>query len=382
MMLRLSGAPHLVTHKDTRTIMLLVLIALLPTSAAGVYLFGWNALMLIAVSCIGAVASEWAWQKLAKKPVRIGDLSALVTGLILALNLPASAPWWIALIGSVFAIIVVKQLYGGIGHNFMNPAMAARAMLLASWPARMTTWVLPTCFSGADAVSSATALAGGQFSYLDLFIGNVPGTIGEVCKVAILVGFAFLLITDVIKWRVPVIFLSTTADETGACFGGLLAEIFAYEEDAWAPALRHMGFYLGKYIYLLDAYDDLDRDAETGSFNPLLPVRKRMVESGDDFDGYMRSLLNMLMASCCRAFEALPIVENVDILRNILYSGVWTKFEEIYAKRTGTGADAGSSPDEDPGPADGEDAVPSAEEDPGPETEPGEGPGQSRETTV
>ena len=173
-----------------------------------------------------------------------------------------------------------------------------------------------------------------------------------------------------------------TADETGACFGGLLAEIFAYEEDAWAPALRHMGFYLGKYIYLLDAYDDLDKDAETGSFNPLLPVRKRMVESGDDFDGYMRSLLNMLMASCCRAFEALPIVENVDILRNILYSGVWTKFEEIYAKRTGTGADAGSSPDEDPGPADGEDAVPSAEEDPGPETEPGEGPGQSRETTV
>lgn len=211
MMLRLSGAPHLVTHKDTRAIMLMVLIALLPTSIAGVYYFGWNALMLIAVSCIAAVASEWAWQKAAKKPVRIGDLSALVTGLILALNLPSTAPWWIAAIGSVFAIIVVKQLYGGIGHNFMNPAMAARAMLLASWPARMTAWVLPTCFSGVDAVSSATALAGGSFSYLDLFLGNVPGTIGEVCKTAILLGFVFLLVTDVIKWRVPVIFLGTTA---------------------------------------------------------------------------------------------------------------------------------------------------------------------------
>ncbi|MDO4739836.1 MAG: RnfABCDGE type electron transport complex subunit D [Eubacteriales bacterium] len=211
MMLRLSGAPHLVTRKDTRAIMLLVLAALLPTTVAGVYYFGWNALMLIAVSCVSAVGSEWLWQKLAKKPVRIGDFSALVTGLILALNLPSTAPWWIALIGSVFAIIVVKQLYGGIGHNFMNPAMAARAMLLASWPARMTTWVLPSGFGAADAVSSATALAGEQFSKLDLFLGNVPGTIGEVCKVAILAGFVLLLCTDVIKWRIPVVFVGVTA---------------------------------------------------------------------------------------------------------------------------------------------------------------------------
>ena len=262
MMLRLSGAPHLVTHKDTRTIMLLVLIALLPTSAAGVYLFGWNALMLIAVSCIGAVVSEWAWQKLAKKPVRIGDLSALVTGLILALNLPASAPWWIALIGSVFAVVIVKQLYGGIGHNFMNPAMAARAMLLASWPARMTTWLLPAPIgSGVDAVSSATFLAGGDFSYLDLFLGNVPGTIGEVCKAAVLLGFVFLLVTDVIKWRIPVIFMATTAlctwafgsgsfnfagDPLAAVLSGgvMFGAVFMATDYTTSPMTAH-----GQYIY-------------------------------------------------------------------------------------------------------------------------------------
>ncbi|MDO5477127.1 MAG: DUF5685 family protein [Eubacteriales bacterium] len=125
-----------------------------------------------------------------------------------------------------------------------------------------------------------------------------------------------------------------SADPAGACFGDLLGEIFAVFEDEWTVPLRQMGFYLGKYIYLLDAYDDLEKDAASGSFNPLLPVRSRMEESGGDFDSYVRSVLTMQMASCCRAFEALPIVENVDILRNILYAGVWTKFEEIYARHT------------------------------------------------
>ena len=127
----------------------------------------------------------------------------------------------------------------------------------------------------------------------------------------------------------------TTPDEAGACFGDLMAELFAYRQDMWEQPLRRMGFYLGKFIYLLDAYDDLEDDAESGSFNPLLPVRTRMQAGGSDFDAYVRALLTMLMASCTRAFEALPIVENIDILRNILYAGVWTKFEEIYAKRTG-----------------------------------------------
>ena len=124
-------------------------------------------------------------------------------------------------------------------------------------------------------------------------------------------------------------------DQAGACFGDLMAELFAFQHDEWEEPLRRMGYSLGKFIYLLDAYDDLEDDADSGSFNPLLPVRARMQEQGTDFNGYMRTLLTMLMASCTRAFEILPIVKNIDILRNILYAGVWTKFEEIYAKRTG-----------------------------------------------
>ncbi len=127
-----------------------------------------------------------------------------------------------------------------------------------------------------------------------------------------------------------------SADQAGACFGELLGEIFAVQSDAWEIPLRKTGFHLGKYIYLLDAYDDLEKDASSGSFNPLLPIRDRMAETGGDFNNYVRTLLTMQIASCCRAFEALPIVENIDILRNILYAGVWTKFEEIYAQRTGT----------------------------------------------
>ena len=137
-------------------------------------------------------------------------------------------------------------------------------------------------------------------------------------------------------------------DQAGACFGDLMAELFAFRHDEWEEPLRRMGYYLGKFIYLLDAYDDLEDDAVSGSFNPLLPVRARMQENGADFNGYMRTLLTMLMASCTRAFEILPIVQNVDILRNILYAGVWTKFEEIYAKRTGACPDDNGSQHQDP----------------------------------
>ena len=125
------------------------------------------------------------------------------------------------------------------------------------------------------------------------------------------------------------------ADMAGGCFGELMAELFAYRQDVWEEPLRRTGFFLGKYIDLLDAYDDLEKDEKSGNFNPLLPVQRRMIEQGADFDAYVRSLLTMLMASCTRAFETLPIVENIDILRNILYAGVWIKFEEIFARRTG-----------------------------------------------
>ena len=213
MNLTISTAPHIRCKDSVKTIMRDVLIALLPTTAAGIYLFGLNSALIVAVSVASAVLAEFVWQKLAKRPVRVKDLSAAVTGLIFALNLPPTAPWWMAMIGSAFAIIVVKQLFGGIGDNFLNPALAARALLLASWPARMTQFVLPAYFSGADAVTSATVLSesGLQTTYLDMFLGRIPGTIGEVCKVAILIGFAYLLIRRVISWQVPVIILAVVA---------------------------------------------------------------------------------------------------------------------------------------------------------------------------
>lgn len=211
MKLFISTAPHIRCKDNTAAIMRDVIIALFPTTAAGIYLFGLNAALIVAISTLSAVAAEWIWQKLAKQPVRISDLSAAVTGLILGLNLPPSAPWWLAVIGSFIAIILVKQMFGGIGGNFMNPAMLARAVLLASWPVRMTAYTLPTYWSGADVVSSATVLGGYEAGIQEMFLGNIPGSIGEVCKAAILIGFAYLLIKKVVSWRIPVIFMAVAA---------------------------------------------------------------------------------------------------------------------------------------------------------------------------
>ncbi len=204
MNLRISTSPHIHHPVTTQKLMGYVLLALLPCTAMGVYAFGLQALLLLSVSSVTAVLCEYVWQKVAKKPVRINDLSALVTGVILGLNLPANAPWWIAMIGSAFAVLIVKQLFGGLGDNFLNPAMAARAVLLASWPVHMTSFVAPTFFSGVDAVTSATPLATRSASLMSLFMGNVPGCIGEVSKVAILVGLIILLVTRTVTWHIPV----------------------------------------------------------------------------------------------------------------------------------------------------------------------------------
>lgn len=207
MKLNLSPAPHVHSSQSTRTLMLHVIIALIPCAAFGVWSFGVNALTLMLVSVLSAVLFEFLWQKLTKSPVRIGDLSAVVTGLILALNLPSGAPWWLAVVGSAFAIVIVKGLFGGLGDNFINPALAARAVLLASWPRYMTSWLKP----GADAVSAATPLVSrGSYTTAQLFLGQIPGSIGEVCKWAILLGFAWLLITRTISWRIPVAMVAST----------------------------------------------------------------------------------------------------------------------------------------------------------------------------
>jgi len=214
-----SHAPHIKSKDDTRTIMFDVIIALLPILIAGTVIMGYRAAILSAVCVAASVFFEWAWQKILKKPITICDLSAAVTGLILALNLPVTLPFWMAIVGCFFAIIVVKQFFGGLGHNFMNPALAGRAFLLTSWAMEMTTWIKPfekiSLFSNADVVSSATPLGllkAGEVnlpSYLDLFLGNIGGCIGEVSALAILIGAAYLLYRRVIDFKVPLIYILT-----------------------------------------------------------------------------------------------------------------------------------------------------------------------------
>ena len=175
--------------------------------------FGLRALILIVAAIISAVFFEWLYEKITKKPVTINDLSAVVTGLLLAMNLPASAPVWVAIVGSAFAIIFAKQLFGGLGQNFINPALAGRAFLLASYPTEMTTWVVPNGLA-ADAATYATPLAQLKNGTLDaslgqLVMGQVGGTIGETCAIALIIGGIYLLYKHVISWKIPVIYIAT-----------------------------------------------------------------------------------------------------------------------------------------------------------------------------
>ncbi len=215
-----SHSPHIAGSDTVSKIMLDVIIALIPALIAGCMVFGMRALIVTLVCVISCIAAEYIWAKILKKPNPTGDLSAVVTGMLLAFNLPASIPLWMAVIGSVFAIIVVKQFFGGIGHNFMNPALGARAFLLASWALSMTTWYAPgtllPLFGTPDAISSATPLAayaegGAAYDYMTLFLGNHGGCIGETSALAILIGAAYLIAKDVIRIRVPLVFIATVA---------------------------------------------------------------------------------------------------------------------------------------------------------------------------
>lgn len=212
--------PQVRTTTDTQRIMLNVIIALLPALAVAVWQFGLQPLIVALVSIVSAVFFEWGYRKLMKKSNSIGDLSAVVTGLLLALVLPTNAPWWLPIIGSFFSIVVVKQLYGGLGKNFINPALAGRAFLLASYAAIMGRYAVPNALAGVvDGVTMATPLSymkAGEalpafFNIKSLLIGTVPGCIGELSAIAILLGGAYLLLTKVITWRIPVSFLGTVA---------------------------------------------------------------------------------------------------------------------------------------------------------------------------
>ncbi|MBM7560769.1 RnfABCDGE type electron transport complex subunit D [Fusibacter tunisiensis] len=212
-----SSSPHIRSSETTQNIMRDVTIALLPAAAFGVYNFGINAFIILAVSVLTAIIAEAISQKIRKVPITINDFSAVVTGLLLGMNLPSSVPIWIPIIGSAFAIIIVKQAFGGLGHNFMNPALAARALLVASWPVEMTTW--PT--AGVDTTTSATILGimkEGQVtelpSIMDALIGTVGGSIGETSALLLIIGGLYLIFRGVISYRIPVFYLGTFATLT------------------------------------------------------------------------------------------------------------------------------------------------------------------------
>lgn len=208
-MLTVSSSPHIKRPDTTRGIMSDVVIALAPAATYGCILFGLRALAVLITSVGVAVLSEFLWNKALKKPNTIKDMSAVVTGLLLGMNLPPTLPLWQAAIGSVAAIIVVKQMFGGLGHNFANPAIAARIMLLVSFPAPMTRFTEPV----SDAVTSATPLAGtaGALSFKTLFFGMHAGSIGETSAFLLIVGGLYLVIRRVITPVIPVCFIGTVA---------------------------------------------------------------------------------------------------------------------------------------------------------------------------
>ena len=225
--------PQVRTGMDTRRIMINVMIALLPSLAMATWEFGMKPVLMVVVSMLSAVFYEWAYRRLLKKPDTIGDCSALLTGMLLAMTLPASAPWWLPLIGNLFAIVVVKQLYGGIGKNFLNPALAGRAFLIASYAVIMTQWTIPSAMSGmgvetVDGVTMATPMTylyggkamPGYYSYLNMFLGIMPGCFGEASQVALLIVGIYLICRKIISWRIPVSFIGTVA---------LLTLIFGHE---------------------------------------------------------------------------------------------------------------------------------------------------------
>lgn len=204
--MKISSSPHIRDKESTTNIMGQVIVALMPATIFGIYNFGIKAFATILITIVSCVVFEAGYQKMMKIPVTVKDLSAVLTGLLLALNLPPEVPFWIPVIGSFFAIIVVKQLFGGLGQNFMNPALGARCFLLISFTGRMTTFTY-------DAVTTATPLAnlkaGEGVDVLSMFLGTTAGTIGETSAVALIVGGVFLLIRGIINYRIPVFYIGS-----------------------------------------------------------------------------------------------------------------------------------------------------------------------------
>lgn len=199
-LMKVSSNPHIRAKDTTAKIMLTVVVALLPATFFGIYNFGFRAALIIAISVATTVLTEFLFEKICKKQVTIGDFSAVVTGLLLALNLPVSVPWWIPVVGGVFAILVVKMLFGGLGQNFMNPALAARCFLLISFTSIMTNF---NCDAYTGATPLAELKAGQSVNVMNMIIGKIPGTIGETSMIAIVAGACILILAGIIDLKVP-----------------------------------------------------------------------------------------------------------------------------------------------------------------------------------
>lgn len=251
-----AASPHVTTKNSTAVIMRDVLIALLPAVIAGCVVFGLRALLVVAVTTAACVFFEWGFEKLCHTPSTISDLSAAVTGVLLAMNLPVSIPLWQAVFGALVAIVAVKGLFGGIGKNFANPAITARIVMFLAFSKTMTAWVFP------DAVSTATPLAmmanGESVDYLTLLLGNHGGCLGGTSALALLIGFAYLLIRGVISWHTPVCFVGTVfvmslilgQDAVGQILSGglMLGAIFMATDYSTTPSTN-----LGRVLFGIGA---------------------------------------------------------------------------------------------------------------------------------
>jgi electron transport complex protein RnfD len=210
-----SGSPHIHKQESVPRIMWTVVLSIIPAGVAGVIIFGLDALWVTLVAILAAVLAEAVFEIWTKKKVTVMDGSAVITGILLAYNLPSNVPLWLPIIGAVFSIAIGKQVFGGLGQNIFNPALVGRVFLMASWPKYMTTFVKPLSY---DAITSATPLAAlkegkilEHISYLDLFLGNRGGCLGEVCILALLIGAAILLYKGYISWHIPATYILTTA---------------------------------------------------------------------------------------------------------------------------------------------------------------------------
>lgn len=233
-MLKVSANPHIKSGDSTRSMMFDVILALLPAATAAVIIFGLRSLIVMAVCIITAVLSEFICRKLMKRENTIGDLSAVVTALLLAFNLPVTIPLWQAAIGSAVAIVVVKQMFGGIGCNFVNPALIGRIVLMNSFATSMSTWAMPVAYQvdGADVVAGATPLAllskGEKLpSLMDMFLGQTGGCLGETCALALLLGGVYLVIRRVITPTIPLFFVGTVAIISALSGGNPLYEVLS-----------------------------------------------------------------------------------------------------------------------------------------------------------